>query len=141
MSGGRALEQFDEIRLDDFHGVAIFRKGIKKQLQKMQLFLSQGFSGNHIQQSILHLKCSVGDIGQIHVVGNDYQCLMKIVTHFLKIFMDQPRILCVEIARGFIRQNDLGLIELGPCDGDALLFTSGELTGFVMHSVGKSEIV
>jgi hypothetical protein len=94
-----------------------------------------------IQLTVFHLQGSVGDVGQGHVVCNDDQSLVKIVAHFLKVIVDQRRVLGVEVACRLIGENDFWLIELGSGDGDTLLFTAGQLTGFMVDAMGQTKVI
>ena len=44
----------------------------------------------------------------------------------------------VEIAGRLIRQHQFGLIGQGPCDGDALLLSAGELPGIMRQAVARA---
>lgn len=45
----------------------------------------------------------------------------------------------VQVSRGFVRQDDLGIVDNSPCDGDSLLFTIGKPGGIFPHFLMQAD--
>jgi len=54
-------------------------------------------------------------------------------------FVEVVGVLGVEVAAGFVGEDDVGLVHEGAGAGSALLFAAGELGGFVVHAVAEAE--
>jgi hypothetical protein len=53
---------------------------------------------------------------------------------------DLPTGTGVQVTGRFVRQNNVRLVDQGACNGYALLLSSGELTGLVMHPICKPHL-
>ena len=46
----------------------------------------------------------------------------------------------VEVAGGFVGEEDVGILHEGASDGDALLLSAREFVGEVVHAVGEADL-
>ena len=60
---------------------------------------------------------------------------LSVTDDFRKMVQDRVAMAPVELAGRFVRQNDLGLVDQGPCHCHPLSLTPGKAIGRVVHAV------
>ena len=89
--------------------------------------------------AVAHVEDAVGDLGGFGVVGDHEDGLVEVLGGGAEHFEDGVGVLGVEVAGGFVGEDDGGSGDEGAGDGDALLFASGELVGAVVEAAGEAE--
>src|SRR5258706_8088159 len=84
----------------------------------------------------MELDAPVGEARHHRIVRHHYDCA-SLVVELAQQTQDDLFVLRVEIAGGFISQNDLRIIDQRPRDADALLLASGKLRGQVLRAVAQ----
>jgi hypothetical protein len=69
------------------------------------------------------------------VVRNDNDGIFTLGNKFLKMLQNQSTIGAVQMAGGFIRENNTGAINQGPGNGNPLLFAPGKTIGAMVDAV------
>ena len=81
----------------------------------------------------------VGKLGQIQIMGNDNQCLMKGRCSHFQQSSDILRRLHVEAAGRLVRQDNRGLCDQSPCNRRTLLRPAGKHMGVIVQMVIQSQ--
>jgi hypothetical protein len=89
--------------------------------------------------AVFHGEDVVGGLGDLGVVGDDEEGEAGFAGDGLEDVEDFLGIVGVEIAGGFVGEEEAGLVGEGAGNGDALLFAAGEVVGFAMGFVAKTD--
>ena len=81
---------------------------------------------------------SVAAVGEVGVVGDDDEGAAVLTDEVEEEIDDGGATVRVQVAGGFVGEDDAGIIDEGAGDGDALLFAAAELGGEVVEAVGKA---
>ena len=81
---------------------------------------------------------AVGDGGESLVVGHDDEGLSELVAQVEEELVEFCLVLGVEAARGFVGEDDRGVVDQCPCHGYALFLTAREFGGLVVGAVAQS---
>ena len=84
--------------------------------------------------AVAHVENAVGDLSSVGIVGDHEDGLVEFATGLAKHLEDGFRVFGVEIAGGFVGEDDGRAIDEGTGDGNALLFPSGELVRTVFEA-------
>ncbi len=90
-----------------------------------------------MQMAVLKLDAAVGLPGDVGVVG-DHQDGVAGAVQLAENFHDDGFVGFVEIAGGLVGEDELGLIDQGAGDGDALLLAAGELGGEMRQAIAQA---
>jgi hypothetical protein len=74
---------------------------------------------------IAHVEDAIGDLGRLGVVGNHEDGLVKLAAGLTEHLEDGVGVLCVEVAGGFVGEDDGWAVDEGASDSYALLLASG----------------
>ncbi len=80
---------------------------------------------------------AVGDCGDFFVVGGDEKGGVVFFVDFFEELDDFGAGFFVEVAGGFVGEDDFGVVDEGAGDGDALFLAAGEGFCFVVFFVGE----
>lgn len=83
----------------------------------------------------------VGPVRQFLVVSDDDKGLVFGSTELPHEFMQSFSRTAIQIAGRFVSQNDLRLVEEGPGQSHSLQLPTGELTRFVVFTLGQTDFV
>ncbi len=81
---------------------------------------------------------AVGAIGD-RLVVSDHDDGLAVVVHFLEEVENSQAGVFVEVAGGFIGEEQLRFVDHGSGDGDTLSFAAGEFVGGVVESVAEAK--
>jgi hypothetical protein len=87
----------------------------------------------------LHGEDVVGGVGDEGVVGDDEEGELGVAGEALEDVEDALGIGGIEVAGGFIGEEEAGFIGQGAGDGNALLFAAGEVVGAAMELVAEAD--
>ena len=73
---------------------------------------------------------AMADVGGLMAVGDEHDGGAGLIGEFAEQSEDVGAVFGVEVAGGFVGEDDAGSVDEGACDGDALLFAAGELGRF-----------
>ena len=91
--------------------------------------------------AVAHVEDAVCDLGGLGVVGDHEDGLVELATGFAEHLKDGVGVFGVEVAGGFVGEDDGGTVDEGAGDGDSLLLAAGELVGAVVESALDAEHV
>ena len=91
--------------------------------------LSDIFSILLYDLTILHIHDPVGLGRQLIVMGDDHEGRPAGFVQFTHHGKERVARMCIQISGRFISQHEIRLLQEGPRDSHALLFTAGQLTG------------
>ena len=89
--------------------------------------------------AVAHVDDAVAEGGDFRVVGNQEDGLAEAMVEFSEHIEDQLGVFGVEAAGGFVGQENLGAVDDGARNGDALLLASGKLIGPMVHARLQAE--
>jgi hypothetical protein len=84
---------------------------------------------------------AVAGAGEVVIVGDDDEGHLVVGGEADEHVHDGGGVLGVEVAGGFVGEEDVGLVGDGTGDGDALLLAAGEFGGEVLGAVGEADAV
>jgi hypothetical protein len=82
---------------------------------------------------------AVAGAGEIGVVGDDDEGFAAFVGEIEEEGHDFGAVFGVEVAGGFVGEEDIGIVDEGAGDGGALLFAAGEFVGEVLEAVAEAD--
>jgi len=89
--------------------------------------------------AILHFMYPIASVRDRRVVRDQEQRHLILMDNVSQKFKRPLRIFCIEVSRGFVRQDDPGIIGQGARDGDALLFTAREMAARAVKFFGEAD--
>ena len=89
--------------------------------------------------AVAHVEDAVGDLGGLGVVGDHEDGLVELAAGLAEHLEDGVGVLGVEVAGGFVGEDDGGTVDEGAGDGDALLLAAGELVGAMVEAALDAE--
>lgn len=101
-------------------------------------FVFRRINGDLRQTSMGQLDAAVGKRADGRVM-RDHENGVAFAVQFAEQADDGLLVGFVEVAGGLVRKNQLGMIDQSAGEGDALLLASGELTGKMGETLGKSD--
>src|SRR5258708_37102055 len=100
------------------------------------LFIGHGKHFLRGDLSVMQLNTTVGQAGDDWVVS-DHHDGTALLVEFAQEAQDELFVLRVEVACGFVGQNDARIVNQGAGDADALLLSAGKLRGQMMRAIGE----
>ena len=89
---------------------------------------------------ILHAENLIGAGGQLRIVRDDQDGVAAVAGQSTQEIKNVVGVFDVEVAGGFIGEQQHGVVGEGAGDGDALLFTAGKLVGEAVALVAEADI-
>ena len=89
--------------------------------------------------AVFHVQHPVAHLCEFFIVRDDEEGLSEFFSQPEEQLMEFFGIGRVEVAGGFVGENDLRLVDQCPGYRDALLLTAGKRSGFVIHPVRQSQ--
>ena len=97
-------------------------------------------SGRLLKQlPLLQMQGATRELGRLRIVGHDDNRLAVLAVQELQQAEDLVRGLAVEVARGLVAHEQLGVRNQRPRDRDALLLPAGELRGLCLRAIGETD--
>ena len=93
------------------------------------------------QQPILHFQTAIREFGQVLIVGDDDEGLAIIGAELVDQAVHFLGSAAVEVAGGFVGENEGGSVDEGAGYGHALLFAATEFAGFVAQAFAQAEVI
>ena len=87
--------------------------------------------------ALFEVKGSVGDSGGLGVVGDHHDGFSVVLGEGGEEGENGAGGFASEIASGFVRDEEFGVVHDGPSDGDPLFLAAGEFGGAVLGAIGK----
>ena len=100
-----------------------------------------GLGADLVEAAVEHPADAVGGAQHLGVVGGADDGDAVAGVEFLEQLDDLGAGLRVEVAGGFVGENDARGVRQGAGDGDALLLAAGELEGLVVEAVAKADAI
>ena len=94
--------------------------------------------GVHCDVAVREFDAATGVAGNVDIVC-DHEDGVAGFVELAKNIDDGFFVGFIEIARGLVGEDELGLIDERASDGDALLFTAGEIGGEMREAVGEAD--
>ena len=92
-----------------------------------------------MQLPALHSEAAVGEGGVLFVVGNDDEGGAALLAQAGHQLIKDAAVLAVEVAAWFVGQYQFRVVHQGAGNGDALLFTAGELRWEMIEALREAE--
>src|SRR5690606_10547111 len=90
--------------------------------------------------AVAHDEVALAVVRDVELVG-DHDDGDALVVEFLKNAHDLDGGFAVEVAGGFVGEEDVRLVDEGAGDGDALLLSAGKLAGKMIGALGEADDV
>jgi hypothetical protein len=96
-------------------------------------------AGLLLDASVDDVEDAVTGAGEIGVVGDDDEGFVVVVGEFEEERHDFRAVFGIEVAGGFVGEEDIGIVDKGAGDGGALLFAPGEFGGEMVKAVAEAD--
>jgi hypothetical protein len=96
-------------------------------------------AGLLLDASVDDVEDAVAGAGEIGVVGDDDEGFAAFVGEIEEEGHDFGAVFGIEVAGGFVGEEDIGIVDKGAGDGGALLFAPGEFGGEMVKAVAEAD--
>src|SRR5271166_370781 len=122
----------------DFGDLAVFRQRPKFFQHFVELlFVGHGEDFLDRDLAVVQFDAAVSEAGNNRVVGH-HDDGSSLLVQFAQQAQDNLLVRGVEVSRGLVGEYDLGIVDQGARDADALLFAAGKLGGNVVSALFQS---